>query len=108
MAITINIYYTGKDGNALKFAKEMIESGLVEQIRNEQGNLKYDYFVSLNNKDTILLVDRWIDQNALDLHHKSKFMDEIIKLRDKYDLKMKVERFKDDDVSNGDEKYIRK
>ena len=38
MAITINIYYKGKNGNALKFANEMINSGLVNQIRNEKGN----------------------------------------------------------------------
>lgn len=29
MAITINIYYSGKDGNAVKFAKEMLLSGIV-------------------------------------------------------------------------------
>lgn len=29
MAITVNIYYTGKNGNAKKFAEEMISSGVV-------------------------------------------------------------------------------
>ena len=33
MAITINIYYTGSNGNARKFAEEMIEKGVVEEIR---------------------------------------------------------------------------
>ncbi len=30
MAITVNIYYTGKNGNAKKFAEEMILSGVVK------------------------------------------------------------------------------
>ena len=35
MSLTINIYYTGKKGNAKKFAKEMVASGLVDRIRAE-------------------------------------------------------------------------
>ena len=109
MAITINIYYTGKNGSAKEFAKEMIASGIVDDIRKEKGNLKYEYFCSLNDTETILLIDRWVNQEALDIHHKSEMMRKIIDLRNKYDLKMKVERFVDDvDVPKTDEKYIRK
>ncbi len=43
MAITIHIYYTGKNQDAKKFAKEMVDSGLVQAIRNEEGNLQYQY-----------------------------------------------------------------
>lgn len=32
--ITINIYYTGKNGNARKLANEMISSRIVKTIRN--------------------------------------------------------------------------
>lgn len=42
--LVINIYYTGKDGSARAFAKEMTESGLVDRIRQEEGNLGYEYF----------------------------------------------------------------
>lgn len=44
MAITINIYYSGLNGNARKFAEEMLSSGVVDKIRAEEGNLKYEYF----------------------------------------------------------------
>ncbi len=44
IAITINIYYTGTNGSARKFAEEMISTGVVKAIRKEAGNLKYDYF----------------------------------------------------------------
>lgn len=42
MAITVNLRYTGTDGNARKFAEEMISSGTVDAIRAEEGNLRYD------------------------------------------------------------------
>ena len=74
----------------------MIASGIVDDIRKEKGNLKYEYFSSLNDSETILLIDRWVNQEALDIHHKSEMMKKIIDLRNKYDLKMKVERFVDD------------
>ncbi len=44
MAITVNIYYSGKNDNAKKFAEEMISSGTVDEIRSEKGNIRYEYF----------------------------------------------------------------
>ena len=35
MSLIINIYYTGENGNARKFANEMISSGIVNRIRKE-------------------------------------------------------------------------
>lgn len=93
MAITINIYYHGKDGNALKFAQEMIDSGVVEEIRSRKGNLGYDYFLPLNDSETLLLIDSWQDEKALDDHHKSNAMKKIAALRDKYNLHMQTETF---------------
>ena len=93
MILTINIYYTGKDGSAKKFVNEMISSGLVDKIRAEDGNMRYEYFFPLEDEETVLLIDKWENQEALDIHHKSEMMKEIAELRNKYNLSMKVERF---------------
>lgn len=95
MSLTINIYYKGKNGNAKKFAEEMISSGLVDKIRNEEGNERYEYFFPMEYPETVMLIDRWKNQEALDFHHKSEMMQEIAELRNKYKLSMKVERFKE-------------
>ena len=95
MSLTVNIYYTGTNGNARKFAEEMTSSGLVEQIRGEEGNEKYAYFFPAEDPETVLLIDRWRDQAALDVHHKTPMMEKIAALRTKYQLKMRVERFVD-------------
>lgn len=93
MSLTINIYYTGTNGSARKFAEEMISSGIVEDIRNEEGNLRYEYFFPMDDTETILLIDCWKDQHALDIHHKSEMMSKIAELRKKYNLRMRVERY---------------
>lgn len=108
MAITINIYYSGENGNAVKFANEMISSGLVDKIRKEDGNLRYDYFFPMEDKETVLLIDSWKDQTALDVHHNLPLMGEIAALREKYDLHMKVERYLSDESAHDDGKFIRK
>ena len=108
MSFTINIYYKGKNGSAKKFANEMISSGIVDEIREKEGNLRYEYFEPLDDKETILLIDSWENQEALNKHHESDTMNKIIKLRNKYDLHMKVEKYTPEENNNQDEKYIRK
>lgn len=98
MAITIHIYYTGAKDNARQFAREMLSDGVVDAIRAEAGNLQYEYFCPLEDDSTILLIDRWADQTALDAHHASPMMAKIIALREKYDLHMRVERCVSDDA----------
>lgn len=93
MSFTVNSYYTGKNGSAKEFAREMTESGLVNKIRAEEGNERYEYFFPLDDPDTLLLIDGWRDQQALDDHHKSEMMEEIAALREKYALRMRVERY---------------
>ena len=110
MAITINIYYTGEGGNAKKFAEEMIDSGIVQDICAEEGNLQYEYFLSMEDAETVLLIDRWKNQEALDKHHATEMMQKIISLREKYDLHMRVERYVTDEagIPEQDRKFIKK
>lgn len=98
MAITVNIYYSGKNGNARRFAEEMMSSGIVNDIRSQAGNLRYEYFFPMEDEKTVLLIDSWKDQSSLDVHHASPMMTQITKLREKYDLHMKVERYVSDEA----------
>ena len=106
--ITVNLYYTGTNGAARKFAEEMEKSGTADKIRAEKGNVRYEYFFPMKDPETVLLIDAWEDQAAIDAHHASPMMKSIAELREKYDLHMKVERFVSEDLPAGDEGFIRK
>jgi quinol monooxygenase YgiN len=109
MSITVNLRYKGKDGAAKRFAEEMVSSGTVDKIRSEAGNLRYEYYQSLDDPETILLIDSWEDQESIDVHHASPMMKTIMELREKYDLHMTVERYKSDDsMPESDADFIRK
>ena len=109
MAITVNIYYNGKNGNAKKFAEEMVSSSTVNKIRAEAGNLRYEYFFPMDDAETVLLIDSWKDQESIDIHHASPMMEQISKLREKYELHMKVERYVSDEtgIPDSDKVFIK-
>ena len=109
MSITIHLYYTGEQGNARRFAEEMERSGTADAIRREDGNLQYAYFLSMDDPETVLLIDSWKDQNALDIHHASEMMGKIASLRERYDLHMRAERYLSDEsgVPESDRQYIK-
>ena len=54
--ITVNIRYTGTNGAARAFVDEMISSGTVDAIRAEDGNIQYEYYVSFDDPETMLLI----------------------------------------------------
>lgn len=109
MSIVVNLYYTGVNGGARKFAEEMERSGTADLIRQERGNQRYAYFFPMDDPETVLLIDMWEDQHSIDLHHASPMMDTIAQLREKYDLHMRAERYvtDGDGVPSADARFIR-
>lgn len=84
--LTINIRYTGQDGNARRYAEEMESSGIADRIRAIEGCLGYDYFFPADDPEGLLLIDSWQDQEALNRYHASPAMQEAAALREKYGL----------------------
>ena len=109
MSIVVNLYYTGTDGSARRFAEEMETSGTAGLIRKENGNEQYRYFFPMDDPETVLLIDAWRDQAAIDAHHASPMMATIAQLREKYDLHMRVERYitDEDGIPSTDTQFIR-
>ena len=84
-----------------------IGSGTAGKIRAEKGNIRYEYFFPMNDPETVLLIDAWEDQEAIDVHHASPMMQTIVDLREKYNLHMRAERFISDEMPEADEGFIR-
>ena len=70
--------------------------------------LRYEYYQALDAPETILLIDSWANQEAIDKHHATPMMDTIAKLREKYDLHMTVERYTAVAMPEAENKFIRK
>ena len=100
MAITVNLYYTEPRPYPLLLP--------AAEIRAEAGNRRYEYFFPMNDPETVLLIDSWEDQAAIDLHHASPMMGKIAALREKYDLHMRAERYIDAEAPETEDRFIRK
>ena len=95
MALTFNIYFTGEGTQPRDYANEVIEAGLVKQIQEEAGNIRYDFFFHPTDPGTLLLVERWEDQRSIDRHLQLPGIKAIQAIRSKYNLSFKIERFVD-------------
>lgn len=61
----------GTNGSAREFVQEMETSGTVDTIRKEPGNLRYEYWISFDDPETVLLIDFRVGQAAIDAHYVS-------------------------------------
>jgi quinol monooxygenase YgiN len=69
--------------------------------------LRYEYFQPLNDPQTVLLIDSWTSQEALDADHDSPMMAKLAQLREKYNLHMRAERYIPDKMPDEDSKFLR-
>ena len=65
------------------------------------------YYQPLDDPETILLIDSWENQEAIDIHHASPMMATIAALREKYDLHMTVERYVSAETPETENRFIR-
>lgn len=56
-----------------------------------------EYFFPMDDPETVLLIDSWTDQAAIDAHHASPMMGRIMALREKCD----------DTMPEADKRFIR-
>ena len=91
--IILHCTYTCKSGMAGPFVKALKDSGAQESVRAEDGCLQYDYHISCEAPDTVVLLEQWRDAAALEQHQKQPHMETIRALKADYVTNMKLERF---------------
>ena len=53
------VKYQTKLNKRKDFVKEVISSGVLEEIRQEDGCISYDYYYDAVNQACVLLVEQW-------------------------------------------------
>ena len=91
--IVLNVTYKCKPDAREEFLEMIITDGIDIACRAEPGNIKYDYFIPLDNEDEILLVEKWADSDALTLHGKQEHIARLRELKTEYVNDTVIERF---------------
>lgn len=75
------------------FLGEVAAAGILQKTRREDGALRYDYYISAADADTVLLVERWRSAEAQVAHLQTVHIAELKRIKEKYVLETVVEKF---------------
>jgi len=64
--------------NGMKENFRQIARELIIKSREEEGCISYDLFEDMDNEDNLVFIEKWKDQNAIQLHNESKHFRDII------------------------------
>lgn len=91
--IILHVTYQCLPGKAEEFVRILKESGLQQTVRAEDGNLQYDYMISCEAEDTVVLLEKWRDAAALNAHAATAHMKRMPELKEGRVLKTVIERY---------------
>ena len=91
--IILHVTYRCLPGKAEDFVRILKESGLQKAVREEDGNMQYDYLISCEEQDTVVLLEKWRDAAALDKHLTQPHMADIGKLKEQFVDSTRVEKY---------------
>ena len=82
--LTLYVRYLAKPGCRENFLRQLTTEGIIDAIRREDGCLRYDYFLSVQNADEILLVEQWQTEEKQQAHLRAPHMDQLRRLKSEY------------------------
>ena len=91
--IILHVYYHCKSGAAQDFVRAIKDSGVQALVRAEDGCMQYDYHLSLEENDTVVLLEKWRDSDALAAHMQQPHMETLKELKSRFALDTILERY---------------
>lgn len=78
------VTYFVEPGMGEDLIREFLASEAVKNIRKESGCLQYEYFVSVEDKDHVTLLETWENQAAHEAHLAGPNMAPLGEIKQKY------------------------
>ena len=91
--LTWNVTYHCKPGQRDAFYKALCDLGVRANSLTEAGNVKYDYFLDVQDPDVLLLIETWESQEALTAHSSTETFAKLQALKGTYCQDVKLDRF---------------
>ena len=91
--VVLNVIYKAVSENLEEFLEAVYTEGLDEASRNEEGNIKYDYYFPADNGDELLLVEKWRDEAAFEQHKSEPHFKRLGELKDSLGIETVMDIF---------------
>lgn len=91
--IVLNVTYKCKPDMRDEFLESIMAEGIDVASREEQGNIKYDYYYSTEDLDEMFLLEKWADSEALSAHQKMSHFARLGELKSEFVLDTVIEKY---------------
>lgn len=91
--IVLHVTYQLLQENAQEYIDALEASGIPQLCRDEEGNIRYDYFLDPAHKDQVLLVELWKDLEAFELHKKMEHFQRLGEFKERFVKDTNIQRF---------------
>ena len=90
--LKLSVNYFAKPGRLEEFLRRVVEEGILTAIRREEGCLRYDYYLSCQNEDEILLLEAWDTDEHQRIHMEQEHMKRLRAIKDECIAETKLNR----------------
>lgn len=91
--IVLNVTYKCKREMREAFLKAIVAEGIDAACRAEDGNFKYDYYMSTFDENEMLLLEKWRDADALAAHQEQAHFKRLGKIKDEFVEETLIEKY---------------
>lgn len=91
--IIVRVTYRTPEGKRDAFLQQLFDEGLPQACRAEEGNICYDYFLSYEDPNEILLLEMWKNGDALMKHGKEPHFARLGEVRIEAGVQSTVESY---------------
>lgn len=91
--IVLNVTYKCRNEMRDEFLEMIMTEGIDIACRAEAGNIKYDYYLPVNDCEELLLVEKWRDAEALAEHGRQPHYSRLGELKAEYVVETIIEKF---------------
>ncbi len=91
--VILHVTYRLLEDNAKEYIEALEASGIPQLCRDEEGNIRYDYFLSPDRADEVLLVELWKDKEAFELHKQMEHFKRLGEFKERFVKDTDIRRF---------------
>lgn len=79
--LKLSVTYFAKPGRREEFLRRVVDSGILSAIRAEDGYLRYDYYLSCQSENEILLLEAWENREKQQVHMAQEHMKRLMDIK---------------------------
>lgn len=87
------VYYHCENGMRAAFLKALEDAQIAKRCQSEPGNVQYSYYLPVDNPNTVLLLEKWENEEAQKVHLATDNFKVLTDIKAKFVVDTKIERY---------------